>query len=103
MAVLYKNCLMMSSFQFITELQNQLGNQSSSKWTSGIVILTADYCKYEIPTENKTNTPFPLRSNQSIERKKAEARAERELAARKREDARRAKDEVKFDNFDEGK
>ena len=50
----------------------------------------------------QTNTTFPLRSNQTIERKKAEARAERELAARKREDAKRAKDEVNFFNFDEG-
>ena len=61
--------------------------------------MTEDYCKDEIPTENKTNTPFPFRSNQTIERKKAEACAERELAARKREDARRAKDEVKYDNY----
>ena len=35
------------------------------------------------------------RSNQTIECKKAKARAERELAARKRDDARKAKDEVK--------
>ena len=43
---------------------------------------------------------FPFRSNQTIERKKAEACAERELAARKREDARRAKDEVSHKIFD---
>ena len=40
-----------------------------------------------------------LKCNETIERKKAEARAERELAARKREDARRAKDEVKSNIF----
>ena len=44
---------------------------------------------------------FPIRSNQTIERKKAEACAERELAARKREDARVAKDEVSNKIFDE--
>ena len=31
----------MGSLQFITKLQHQLGNPSSSKWTSGIVIVTA--------------------------------------------------------------
>ena len=59
--------------------------------------------KDEIQIENKANTTFPIRSNQTIERKKAEARAERELAARKKEDARRAKDEVKSEIFDEDK
>ena len=49
----------------------------------------------EIQTDSKTDIPITIRSNQTIDRKKAEARAEKELAARKREDARRAKDEVK--------
>ena len=35
-----------------------------------------------------------IRSSATIERKRAEARAERELAARKRDDARKAKNEV---------
>lgn len=43
---------------------------------------------------------YDVRSKQTIDRKKNEARAERELAARKREEAKRAKDEVKSDNFD---
>ena len=42
----------------------------------------------------KQITKFYFRSNETINRKKAEAHAERELAVRKREDARRAKDEV---------
>lgn len=42
---------------------------------------------------------FVFRSNQTIERKKAEARAEWELAQRKKEDARRAKDEVIYDKL----
>ena len=54
----------------------------------------------EIQTENRIKITFYNRSNQTIERKKAEARAERELAARKREDAKRAKDEVKYNTFD---
>ena len=37
-----------------------------------------------------------IRSSATIERKRAEARAERELAARKRDDARKAKNEVKI-------
>ena len=53
----------------------------------------------EIQTDSKTNIPTPIRSNQTIERKKAEARAEKELAARKREDAKRAKDEVYSDSL----
>ena len=51
--------------------------------------------KTTLKLKTKRMQTFPIRSNQTIERKKAEARAERELAARKREDARRAKDEVK--------
>ena len=92
----------MDSLQFITELQNQLGNSSSSKWISGIV-LNELHGKTTFKRKTKLVQTFPIRSNQTIERKKAEARAERELAARKREDARRAKDEVCNKIFDEDK
>ena len=40
-----------------------------------------------------------FRSKETIDRKKAEARAEKDLAARKREQARRAKDDVIIDIF----
>ena len=46
---------------------------------------------YDISKNNKY-----IRSRETIERKKAEARAERELAARKRDDARKAKNEVEI-------
>ena len=46
---------------------------------------------YDISKNNKY-----IRSRETIERKKAEARAERELAERKRDDARQARNEVKI-------
>ena len=46
---------------------------------------------YDISKNNKY-----IRSRETIERKKAEARAERELAERKRDDARKARNEVKI-------
>ena len=75
---------------------------SSSKWISGIV-LNDLHGKTTFKRKTKLVQTFPIRSNQTIERKKAEARAERELAARKREDARRAKDEVSNTIFDQDK